>query len=116
MLRRWMIALVPHAKAAPPTPDPAALTPLARLRLLTNHWDRIGRLGMYRKPIPQPISTPWDRYRCHIRVAKEAAMNPAHSKTKPTDMILCIPNFRVRIVTKGATSMAIAKLKPPTKA
>lgn len=116
MLKRWMMASVPHAKTAPPTPDPAALIPLAMLRRLANHWDRTGRLGMYRKPMPQPISTPCEMYNCHTRVAKDAAMKPAHSKIRPAAMTLCMPKCRVRTVTKGATTMAIAKLKPPMKA
>lgn len=116
MSKRWIIASVPQAKAAPPTPDPAALNPLARLRLLMNHWERIGRLGMYWKPMPQPIRTPWEMCNCHIRVANEAAINPPVWKIRPASIVMCIPNLRARMVTIGATNMAIEKLKPPMKA
>lgn len=30
----------------PPTPDPAPLIPLARLRFVVNHWERMAMLGM----------------------------------------------------------------------
>lgn len=42
----WIMASEPHANATPPTPEPAALIPLARLRFFTNHCESIGRLGM----------------------------------------------------------------------
>jgi hypothetical protein len=40
-----IIASDPHAKAAPPMPDPAALIPLARLRFVESHWEKIATLG-----------------------------------------------------------------------
>ena len=113
---RCIIASVPQANPAPPTPDPAALIPFARLRLWTNHCDRMGRLGIYKKPIPQPMRTPWQICRCHIRVAKEALMKPLVRKMRPASIVRCVPNLRVRMVTKGAMSMAMEKLKPPMKA
>lgn len=59
---RWsMVQPVAKEKTKPPMPDPAALIPLARLLLFTNHWERTAMLGTYAKPTPKPTSTPWER-------------------------------------------------------
>ena len=34
----------------------------------------------------------------------------------PSDMVACLPYFRVRAVTNGDTTIAAEKLKPPMKA
>lgn len=41
-----IIAFVDSEKRIPPTPVPAVVIPLAKLRLLENHCDRIAMLGM----------------------------------------------------------------------
>lgn len=52
---------VPHVSIIPPTPEPAELMPLAKLRFFENHCERIAMLGITMKPMPQPTSNPWDR-------------------------------------------------------
>lgn len=51
-----------------------------------------------------------------MRLAKEAEMKPPACNMTPEIMGSRFPNFRVHIVTNGATNMAIEKLKPPMKA
>lgn len=63
---------VAQAKMAPPTPDPAALIPFARLRFLENHCESIAVLGMYKNPVPSPTRTPCERYSCQIFRETEA--------------------------------------------
>lgn len=41
-----IILPVIREKMTPPTPDPAEVMPLAKLRLLENHWDRMAMLGI----------------------------------------------------------------------
>ena len=35
--------------------------PIARLRFLLNHWERMGVQGTKMKPNPMPMRTPWER-------------------------------------------------------
>jgi hypothetical protein len=76
MPSRYIMASVPQANAAPPTPDPAALMPFDRLFFLSSHWLSTGEQGMYKKPIPAPINTPWEMCSCQIRMLKEAPRKP----------------------------------------
>ena len=67
-----MMLPVAQAKVAPPTPEPAALIPFARLRFFENHCDSIAVLGMYRNPVPRPTRTPCEIYSCQIFRETEA--------------------------------------------
>ena len=107
---------VAQAKVAPPTPDPAALIPFARLRLLENHCESIAVLGMYKNPVPSPMRTPCERYSCQICREIEAVAKPVAWKITPSAIVRCLPYSRVKVVTRGDTIMAAEKLKPPMKA
>ena len=111
-----IMLFVVRAKMTPPIPDPAAVMPLAKLRFFENHWDRTGILGMYTHPTPIPTSAPCERYKCHALSANEAEMKPPARQRTPKNIGGRVPHLRAKYVTSGATSIAAAKLKPPTKA
>ncbi len=114
---RFSIILpVIRENVTPPKPDPAEVMPLAKLRFLENHWDRMAMLGIQMKPTPMPTRTPWERYKCQAFEAKDAAMKPAASAMTPASIGIWAPNLRARKVTNGATSIAAPKVLPPTKA
>jgi hypothetical protein len=56
-----IIAWIPKENNKPPTPDPADEIPIARLRFLLNHCERMGVHGTKIKPSPTPMRTPWER-------------------------------------------------------
>jgi len=56
-----IIAWIPKENNNPPTPEPADDIPIARLRFLLNHCERMGVQGTKMKPRPTPRRTPWER-------------------------------------------------------
>ena len=67
-------------------------------------------------PTARPIKIPCVKYRCQICCAKEAPTKPVMRKRTPRNIGSCVLKRRARIVTTGAESMAMAKLRPPMKA
>jgi hypothetical protein len=70
------IALTANENISPPIPDPAEQIPFAILRRFWNHCGSTAILGIQVKPMPNPTRTPWERYSCQMRRAKEAEMKP----------------------------------------
>lgn len=111
-----IIAWVPKEKIKPPMPEPAEPIPFAKLRFLSNHCGRMAMLGIETKPTPKPTSMPCERKSCQISRAKEAEIKPAASRTAPRVMVGCVLYLRAKMVTTGATSMAMEKFRPPMRA
>ncbi|KAG2027332.1 hypothetical protein GB937_001073 [Aspergillus fischeri] len=100
----------------PPSPEPAALMPIARLLRRWNHCGVIPTLPTNRKPIPQPKQTPWLRKICHFCVAKEDPIKDRVSKKTPRLRTNRVPKRWIRCVASGATRSAQEMLRPPVKA
>jgi hypothetical protein len=94
--RLSIMGCVANDTTTPPSPDPALVRLFARLLFLSNHWLVTATLGMKMKPTPKPTHAPWLRYRCHIFVAKLAAMKPDVCSRTPSSITRCVPNVRTR--------------------
>jgi hypothetical protein len=111
-----IIAWAAREYVRPPSPDPAAAMPFARLRRVVNHCGAMTTLPTNWNPIPQPKQMPCERNKCHISDAKDAAMNDAVSKKTPIRRVVRVPYKRVVIVATGEMISAWEMDSPPMNA
>ena len=72
-----IIAPIDQVKSAPPNPDPELEMPLAMLRRDSNHCDKMGKLGMYMKPIPKPTGMGAHWILVSLRAERNLEPNPS---------------------------------------
>jgi|tagenome__1003787_1003787.scaffolds.fasta_scaffold14355734_1 hypothetical protein len=100
----------------PPTPEPEAAMPIARLRFVENQGGKTAMLVRYRKPIPIPKQTPCVRKRCQILVAYDAPKRAAKTSAVPRSCVKVVPVVLYVFVTNGPIIRQVEIDRPPMNA
>ena len=114
--RCFIIAPVARHQIIPPMPLPEEATELANALRRVNHCGTIPDPPVNINPLPKPKRIPWQRYRCHTRVAKLAEIRPISSSTAPVRRVGVSPKLRWNFMTTGEIKEVIDIASPPTKA
>ncbi len=67
----------------PPRTLPHVLIEMARDRLLEKYVATLAMTGVYARPAPRPLQTPWARNSCQYSVAADAAKAPSTWRSEP---------------------------------
>ncbi len=81
-------ALRMSGNTTPPNPDPMKMTPVARPRLVSNHWPRYSTTGSSSTPLVTPNSTPWNTMSIATDLANDATRMHAELSTTLTSTSL----------------------------
>jgi hypothetical protein len=93
----------------PPTPEPEAAMPIARLRFVENQGGKTAMLVRYRKPIPIPKQT-------QILVAYDAPRRAAKTSAVPRSCVKVVPMVLYVFVTNGPIIRQVEIDRPPMNA
>jgi hypothetical protein len=105
---------IDEEKIKPPSPEPPAVIPWAKLRFFQNHWLTIGTVETYKNPTPIPTMIPCVIISCQNSRANDAAIRPPEIRPDPKNIHAFVPACLVRMFTNGAVQNAARKFVPPT--